>query len=244
MNLKCCIIDDEPLAVELLASYVRQTPFLTLEATFSNALQAVERIMKGDIDIVYCDIQMPKLNGLDFSRMVENRTFVIFTTAFEQYAVDSYTVNAVDYLLKPISYAQFLRATQKVLRLIDAQTRLQHNEQNDFMYVKSEYKLRQILFAKILYIEGLKDYVKIYVENEPSPILSLLSLKSLEDILPADRFMRVHRSFIVHLCKIDTIDRNRIVFGDRYIPIGDTYKTAVSDFIDKHLPPRVTIDNQ
>ena len=236
MKLKCCIIDDEPLAIELLTSYVEKTSYLVLDSTYTTALQAVERDMQGDIDLVLCDIQMPNLNGLDFSRLVANKTHIIFTTAYEHYAVDSYSVNAVDYLLKPISYAQFLRATQKVVELVALKQSSPTTENDDFIYVKSEYKLRQIHFNKILYIEGLKDYVKIYVEDEQHPILSLLSLKSLEDMLPAERFLRVHRSFIVHACKMSIIERNRIVFGSQYIPIGDTYKAVVNDFIEKHSP--------
>lgn len=236
MKLKCCIIDDEPLAIELLSSYVEKTSYLVLDSTYTTAMQAVERVMQGDIDLVLCDIQMPNLNGLDFSRLVANKTHIIFTTAYEHYAVDSYSVNAVDYLLKPISYAQFLRATQKVLELVVLKNASPTAEKGDFIYVKSEYKLRQIHLNKILYIEGLKDYVKIYVEDEQHPILSLLSLKSLEDMLPTDRFLRVHRSFIVHACKMGIIERNRIVFGNQYIPISDTYKTVVNDFIEKHSP--------
>lgn len=236
MKLKCCIIDDEPLAIELLTTYVEKTSYLVLDSTYTTAMQAVERVMQGDIDLVLCDIQMPNLNGLDFSRLVANKTHIIFTTAYEHYAVDSYSVNAVDYLLKPISYAQFLRATQKVLELVVLKNASPTAEKGDFIYVKSEYKLRQIHLNKILYIEGLKDYVKIYVEDEQHPILSLLSLKSLEDMLPTDRFLRVHRSFIVHACKMGIIERNRIVFGNQYIPIGDTYKTVVNDFIEKHSP--------
>lgn len=236
MTLKCCIIDDEPLAIELLSAYVERTPYLSLEATFSSALQAVERIMQGDIDLVLCDIQMPNLNGIEFSHLIEGKTHIVFTTAFDQYAVESYKVNAVDYLLKPISYPEFLKATQKALKLQAPQQPFGIENNNDFIYVKSDYKLRQIYLNKILYIEGLKDYVKIYVEEEPHPILSLLSLKVLEDMLPADRFLRVHRSFIVQCNKISTIDRNRIVFGKQYIPISDTYKNAVADFIRKHTP--------
>lgn len=236
MKLKCCIIDDEPLAVELMVSYVEKTPYIELEATYSSTLQAVDRIMKGDIDFVLCDIHMPNLNGMEFSHIVAGKTAIIFTTAYDSYAVASYEVEAVDYLLKPISYQHFLRATQKVLRLATQKCEISTPEQQEFIYIKSDYKLRQIMLSKILYIEGLKDYVKIYMEDETHPILSLLSLKSLEEMLPADRFMRVHRSFIVQGCKITTIDRNRIVFGKQYIPISDTYKTAVSQFIDRHMP--------
>lgn len=236
MNLKCCIIDDEPLAVKLLASYVEKTPYLSLVDTFSSALQAVERVMRGDIDLVFCDIQMPNLNGLEFSHLVEGKTHIVFTTAFGQYAVDSYKVDAVDYLLKPISYQHFLKATQKVLRMMPCVSSSGISTHEEFIFVKSDYKLRQIFLNKILYIEGLKDYVKIYVEDEPHPILSLLSLKSLEEMLPSERFMRVHRSFIVQGCKIGLIDRNRIVFGKQYIPISETYKNAVMQYIEQHMP--------
>lgn len=239
MTLKCCIIDDEPLAVELLTSYIEKTPYIKLEASFSSAIQAIDRIMQGDIDFVLCDIQMPNLNGLEFSHLVQGKTHIIFTTAFDCYAVESYKVSAVDYLLKPFSYQQFLQATQKVLRLIEmGRPKEIPNDLDEpqFIFVKSEYKLRQIFLNKILYIEGLKDYVKIYVEDEPHPILSLLSLKSLEEMLPPQRFMRVHRSFIVQSSKISVIDRNRIVFGKQYIPISDTYKSLVNHFIEEHLP--------
>lgn len=239
MTLKCCIIDDEPLAVELLTSYIEKTPYIKLEASFSSAIQAIDRIMQGDIDFVLCDIQMPNLNGLEFSHLVQGKTHIIFTTAFDCYAVESYKVSAVDYLLKPFSYQQFLQATQKVLRLIEMgrPKEIQNDlDETQFIFVKSEYKLRQIFLNKILYIEGLKDYVKIYVEDEPHPILSLLSLKSLEEMLPPQRFMRVHRSFIVQSSKISVIDRNRIVFGKQYIPISDTYKSLVNHFIEEHLP--------
>lgn len=238
MTLKCCIIDDEPLAIELLSAYIERTTYLSLEATFSSALQAVERIMQGDIDLVLCDIQMPNLNGIEFSHLVEEKTHIIFTTAFDQYAVESYKVNAVDYLLKPIGYPEFLKATQKALKLQASQHPSESDGNNDFIYVKSDYKLRQIFLNKILYIEGLKDYVKIYIEGDPHPILSLLNLKMLEKMLPTDRFMRVHRSFIVQCNKITIIDRNRIVFGKQYIPISDTYKNAVTDFINKHTPQK------
>lgn len=236
MNLKCCIIDDEPLAVELLQSYVEKTPYLSLEASFESPLHAIERVMQGDIDVVFCDIQMPNFNGIEFSHLVEGKTSIIFTTAFEQYAVDSYKVNAVDYLLKPISYQRFLQSVQKVLRMKQNALVAETSQVEEFIYVKSEYKLRQIFLNKILYIEGLKDYVKIYVEDEPRPILSLLSLKSLEEMLPVDRFLRVHRSFIVQGCKISIIDRNRIVFDKQYIPISDTYKDTVMRYIERHMP--------
>ena len=243
MILKCCIIDDEPLAIELLESYVKRTPFLQLEASFNSAVQAVERVSRGDIDLIFLDIQMPELDGMEFSHMIEGRSRIVFTTAFGQYAVDSYKVNAIDYLLKPISYADFLKASQKALQWFElsegnstAGTPAPTPAQSPYIFVKSDYKLKQIPLDKILYIEGLKDYVKIYLEGEPHPILSLLSLKSLEEMLPERQFIRVHRSFIVQGSKIKMIDRNRIVFGKEYIPISDTYKESFAEFIALHSP--------
>ena len=234
MILKCCIIDDEPLAIELLESYVKKTPFLQLEASFTSAVQAIERISKGDIDLIFLDIQMPELDGMEFSRMIEGKSRVIFTTAFGQYAVDSYKVNAVDYLLKPFAYTDFLKAAQKALQWFELSsgTGEMHSPDKSYIFVKSDYKLKQIPLDKVLYIEGLKDYVKIYLEDEPHPILSLLSLKSLEEMLPAS-FCRVHRSFIVNLNRITVIERNRIVFGKTYIPIADSSKDKFMEFLNK-----------
>ena len=225
MILKCCIIDDEPLAIELLESYVKKTPFLQLEASFTSAVQAIERISKGDIDLIFLDIQMPELDGMEFSRMIEGKSRVIFTTAFGQYAVDSYKVNAVDYLLKPFAYTDFLKAAQKALQWFELSsgTGEMHSPDKSYIFVKSDYKLKQIPLDKVLYIE-------------PHPILSLLSLKSLEEMLPDSRFIRVHRSFIVQGCKIKMIDRNQIVFGKEYIPISDTYKDSFAEFISRHTP--------
>lgn len=246
MILKCCIIDDEPLAIELLESYVKRTPFLQLEASFNSAVQAVERVAQGDIDLIFLDIQMPELDGMEFSHMIEGRSRIVFTTAFGQYAVDSYKVNAIDYLLKPIAYADFLKAAQKTLQWFELSegsatanattTPAESPAASPYIFVKSDYKLKQIPLDKILYIEGLKDYVKIYLEGEPHPILSLLSLKSLEEMLPEGQFIRVHRSFIVQGSKIKMIDRNRIVFGKEYIPISDTYKESFAEFIARHSP--------
>ena len=239
MVLKCCIIDDEPLAIGLLESYVKRTPFLQLEASFNSAVQAIELISKGDIDLLFLDIQMPELNGMEFSRIINGKSRIIFTTAFEQYAVDSYKVDAIDYLLKPFSYGDFLKAAQKALQWFELSATPQvagNTGDQQYIFVKSDYKLKQIPLDKILYIEGLKDYVKIYLEGEPHPILSLLSLKSLEEMLPDEQFIRVHRSFIVQGCKIKLIDRNRIVFGKEYIPISDSYKDAFAEFIARHSP--------
>lgn len=236
MILRCVIIDDEPLAVSLLESYVRKTPFLELAGKYNSALNALAELNTHPVDLLFLDIQMPELNGLEFSRVVSPETRVVFTTAFEQYALDSYKVNALDYLLKPISYADFLQAGQKALHWFELVRRPEPENQPaaseaDRIFIKTEYKLVQVDLKKILYIEGLKDYVKIYIEDEPYPILSLMSMKTLEDLLPSNRFIRVHRSFIVQPEKIKVIERNRIVFGKEYIPISDGYKQKFFDFL-------------
>ena len=237
MIIKCAIVDDEPLAVELLASYVKKIPFLELCGKYNNATDALHGLGETPVDLLFLDIQMPELNGLEMSKMVPETTRIVFTTAFDQYAVAGFRANALDYLLKPISYADFMEACNKALQWFQL---VQQSEQQPTMpmeeprsiFVKSEYKLLQIDLDDIRYIEGLKDYVKIYTEQSPHPVLSLMNMKAIEQMLPASRFIRVHRSFIVQKSKIREIERNRIVFGDVYIHIGDSYKQAFQDFIN------------
>ena len=234
MNIKCAIIDDEPLAVELLVSYVKKIPFMELNGKYSNAVDAMKGIAENPVDIVFLDIQMPELNGLELSRMLPETTRVVFTTAFEQYALDGYRINALDYLMKPISYAEFLEACNKALQWYKMVRQVEEPKAAEAtsIFVKSEYKLLQIDLDDIRYIEGLKDYVKIYTEQSQHPILSLMNMKAIEQMLPSSRFIRVHRSFIVQKSKIREIDRNRIVYDkDLYIPIGDSYKQAFLDFL-------------
>ena len=230
MKLKCALVDDEPLALGLLESYVRKTDFLALEESYSSAVQALRPLGEHPVDLLFLDIQMPALNGLEYSRMVPPTTRIVFTTAFQQYALDGYRVNALDYLLKPISYTDFLQAANRALQWFERSE--QTPKERESIFIKSDYKLIQIELRRILYIEGLKDYIKIYEEGEPKPILSLMSMKAMEEMLPASRFIRVHRSFIVQKEKIRVIDRGRIVFGKSYIPISDSYKQAFQEFID------------
>ncbi|TCO87430.1 LytTR family two component transcriptional regulator [Bacteroides heparinolyticus] len=231
MKLNCAIVDDEPLALGLLESYVDKTPFLELAEKYSSAVQAMKELPGKHVDLLFLDIQMPELNGLEFSRMIDSSTRIVFTTAFGQYAIDGYKVNALDYLLKPISYVDFLQAANKALQWFELLQ--QPKEEIQSIFVKSDYKLVQIELNKILYIEGLKDYIKIYEEDSPKPILSLMSMKAMEDLLPSSRFMRVHRSYIVQKDKIRIIDRGRIVFGKNYIPVSDSYKQSFQDFLDQ-----------
>lgn len=236
MILNCVIIDDEPLALELLQSYVEKTSTLRLVGKYSSAMQAMNEMTDAEeVHLMFLDIQMPGLNGLEFSKLTDSMTRIIFTTAFEKYALESYKVNALDYLLKPISYADFLQAVSKAHNWFELQVKNKPSEQvADYIYVKSDYKLVQIPLDKILYIEGLKDYIKIHLENEPKAILSLLSMKSMEESLPSERFIRVHRSYIVQKSKIKVIDRGRIVFNKEYIPVSDSYKQELFSYINEH----------
>lgn len=246
MILSCFVIDDEPLAVSLLETYVVKTPFLHLAGKFSSALTALTVLKEQPADLLFLDIQMPELNGLEFSRIVPPGVRIIFTTAFEQYAFDSYKVNALDYLLKPISYPDFLQAADKALQWFEMARKPENapvaavvapvpaQEEAERIFIKTEYKLVQLELKKILYVEGLKDYIKIYVEGETRPVLSLMSMKAMEELLPESRFIRVHRSFIVQPEKIRVIERNRIVFGKTYIPISDSYKARFMEFLGKH----------
>lgn len=244
MKLSCAIIDDEPLAVELIESYVRKTPFLELKGAYNGGVKALEALKADPVDLLFCDIQMPELNGMELSRMLPLQTRVVFTTAFDRYAVEGFRVGAVDYLLKPISYADFLTAANKAFDWFELKRHTGSKPASaengpESIFVKTEYRLRQIELDKILYIEGLKDYVKIYVEDEPRPVLSLISLKSLEEQLPKSRFIRVHRSYIVQPAKIQIIERGRIVFGKEYIPVSDGYKDAFYDFLSaRSLMPK------
>ena len=236
MKLNCWIVDDEPLALSLLESYVQKTPFLNLTGKYAGATAAMDDIKTTPVDLIFLDIQMPEVNGMEFARLVDTQTRIVFTTAFDDYALEGYRVSALDYLLKPFSYTDFLVAAKKALdwfELINSAQPAVQPEKERGIFVKSEYKLIHILFDDILFIEGLKDYIKIYTQNEIHPILSLMSMWNIEELLPADRFFRVHRSFIVARDKIELINKNRIVIRKREIPIGDTYRQRFLSLIEK-----------
>ena len=242
MKLNCVIIDDEPLALELMESYVKKTPFLELTGKYHSAIQAMKDMSAINVDLIYLDIQMPELNGLDFAKMLNNRSRIIFTTAFQQYAVDSYKVNALDYLMKPISYVDFLKSANKAMNwfeLINQQQRNGSNndvavayEENNSIYVKTEHKIIQLKYTDIIYVECIKDYVKIFVQNEEFPIVSLMTMKYIERKFPADQFIRVHRSYLVRKDRIKEIDHNQIIFDDVRIPISTTYRLEVQKYLN------------
>lgn len=233
MTITCAIIDDEPLAAELLESYVKRTSYLFLNGTYNSAITAMRDLREQPVQLLFLDIQMPELSGIEFAKIISPETKIVFTTAFTQYAIESYKVNAIDYLLKPISYQDFLKSTDKVLDFYIKQNRVDNYHKDRFMFVKSDYKLIRIDFDEILFIEGLKDYVRFYLKNGEK-IMSLMSMKKLEESLPQPEFLRVHRSWMVRMAVVRIIDRLRIVCGDMYIPISDNYKDQVQQYIDCH----------
>ena len=238
MKLRCFAIEDEPLALKQMCSYIEQTPFLELLGAYKNGLLALEKINEWEPDLLFLDINMPELNGMDLVRTLHHPCMVIFTTAYDSYALEGFRVDAVDYLLKPISYPAFLKAANKALKLYQADTKpsseaLLGNDES--LFVKSEYRIVRIRFNEIKYIEGMREYVRIHLIND-KPVMTLISMKALEEKLPSSQFMRVHRSYIVNLNRINTIERNRIVFDSNvYIPVGEQYKEQFQQYVEKNF---------
>jgi DNA-binding LytR/AlgR family response regulator len=231
-RINCIIADDEPLALDLLKGYVEKTPFLNLLKACKNAFEVIDVLNSGSKTVLFLDIQMPGISGMQLAKMLQNKTLVVFTTAYENYAIEGYKVNAVDYLLKPFNYEEFLAAAIKVRNQFEIMDNKPSGiTSDDFIIVKTDYKLQQIALNDILYIEGLKDYIKIFRQDIVKPVMSLTSLKIIEEKLPAEIFMRVHRSFIVNLNKIQTVERSKIIFGDTAIPVSDNYKEKFHEFI-------------
>lgn len=230
-KLKCAIIDDEPLARELIKCYVEKTPALSLEGSFESAAEAVKSVMEDNLDIIFLDINMPMLNGIEFASLIPTHTRIIYVTAYEQYALDGFKVNALDYLLKPVSYADFMKSVGKTIEwqtMRDAMAS-QTKSVPDMLTVKADYRLIQMRMDSIRYIEVQKDRV-IFYRTDGEPVSSLMSMRELEETLPSDIFMRVHRSFIVNLRRIEIVERNRIVFGKTYIPISESKR---DEFLDR-----------
>ena len=229
MTLTCMVVDDEPLAVKLLASFVERTPFLRLAGTYLDPLEAVAALSP-QIDILFLDIQMPGLTGMELSRLVQPPTRIIFTTAFKEYAYDSYEVRALDYLLKPITYQAFLKAVTHARNVLGRPApaaeddAVQAASPSSYLFVKNDSRLVRVDFDRILFVSGLKDYVRFHLLDTPRPLIALSTMKSVEDRLPADRFCRVHRSYIVALDKIESVEHNRIRIGDELIPVAPAYQ--------------------
>ncbi len=242
--LRTLIVDDEPLAHMILTDYVSKVPFLTLVGATTSPIEALTRLQRNEVDLILLDIQMPELTGMQFlklagSGLTTHRCQIILTTAYSDYAVEGYEYNVVDYLLKPISFDRFLKAAQKAAQLAAPAVNIPvsdpatpHNTaaQPDFIFVKTEYKLQRINLSDILYIEGLKDYLSIYTTT--GRILALQTMKNMDEKLPPERFMRVHKSYIIALKSIDSIERNRIYIGKTIIPVGDTFRDEFYKRID------------
>lgn len=233
MTITCAIIDDEPLAAGLLESYVKRISYLKLKGVYNSAITAMKDLRDDPVLLLFLDIQMPDLSGVEFAKIVNKDTRIIFTTAFSQYAVESYKVNALEYLLKPISYQSFLAACEKALDYFNVQMRQAACLRDRYMFVKSDYKLVRVSLDEILCIEGIKDYSRFYLEDGRR-IMSLMSVRRIDDYLPHPEFLRTHRSWIVHMPKATLIDKLRVVFGDIYVPISDSYKEDVQNFFDQH----------
>ncbi len=236
-KITCVIVDDEPMALNLVESYVNKTPFLVLKKKCSSAIEAMEFIKSEPVNLLFLDIQMPDLTGIEFSKMLPKETRVIFTTAFDQYALEGFKVEALDYLLKPFDYAEFLAAANKAntwFQLVKGKQQGVLSEEKEFLFVKSEYKQLRIKLVDVLYFEGLKDYIKIWLKDNPKPILTLMSLKSLEEELPETQFMRVHRSFIVSLKNIEVIERSQIIINKQRITVSEQYKQKFLEFINNN----------
>lgn len=242
MILKCIAVDDEPLALDIIADYVAKVPFLELVKRTESAIEAMQLVQEGNIDLVFLDIQMPELTGIQFLKIAGNKASYILTTAYSQYALESYDLNVSDYLLKPIAFDRFYKAVEKV--------RNQHQKQEstpavvpvpepvvvaatpiqDFIFVKTEHKIQKIELDDILYIEGLKDYISIFTKTER--VITLQNMKKMEETLPKGEFIRVHKSYIIAVDKIESIERSRIAIAGKTIPVGDTYRDAFFKLID------------
>jgi two-component system, LytTR family, response regulator len=229
--ISCIAIDDEPLALEVIKKYISETPVVTLTHVFTDAIQALTYLKSHKTDLIFLDIHMPDISGLQFIKALKDKPKVIFTTAFSQYAVAGFELEAVDYLVKPFTFDRFMKAIQRVQKALP-QSAEPADAMTGYFFVKSEHHSVKINFHDILYIEGLDDYIKIYI-REVKPVLSQMSMKAVMEKLPHDRFMRVHRSFIVPLAPIQSIRNRRIYLEQREIPIGDTYYDAVKEWLAK-----------
>ncbi|MBU6120251.1 LytR/AlgR family response regulator transcription factor [Hymenobacter siberiensis] len=237
--LSCLIIDDEQGAIDILSTFIEKTPFLNLEGTTSSPIEALSIIENQTIDLVFLDIHMPQISGLDFMPLIKGRTKVILTTAYSEFAVKGFELEALDYLLKPIAFERFLKAAQKALNAnIEPSARWQPAEkEDDYIFVKTESKgkMMKVNFADIMYIEGMKNYLSINTKEDQ--VVTLLNIKDLEERLPARQFMRVHKSYIVSINKIKAIDGNQILFTDMkaYVPLGDTYRSAFFEALNQKM---------
>ena len=239
--IKVLAIDDEPLALKQLTSYIKKVPFLELTAECRSAVEARAVMERDVVDAIFCDINMPDLNGMDFVRQLAAPPIIVFTTAYSEYAVEGYKVNAVDYLLKPYGMNDFLRAAMKVQEVYNLHRQNSQQESSPVqddgtIFVKTDYRVVRIAISDIRYVEGMSEYLRIHLEGQPKPLITLLSMKKMEDYLPSTSFMRIHRSYIVNLQKIQEVNKNRVILdSDTYLPIGDLYKEQFNDYLSNRF---------
>lgn len=232
--IQCVAIDDEPLALKQMVNYVKKTPNLELLSSFTSAIKALDFLQNNEVDLLFLDINMPDLSGIDFVKSLSNPPKVIFTTAYREYALEGFQVDAADYLVKPISYSDFLLSVDKT-RTRYFNKLVEPVVDDNYLFIKSEYRTLRINYDDIVYIESMSDYVRLHLDEKKS-VMALMSMRKIMGHLPSSIFMRVHRSFIVNLSKIHTIERNRIIFNkDEYIPVSDQYKDDFQSFVDTHF---------
>lgn len=235
MNIPCAIIDDEPLALELLSSYAGRVPFLQVTGKYTSAVEAVGRIKEDGTQLLFLDIQMPDLNGLELSRIIFPAVKVVFTTAFSEYAIESYKSQALDYLLKPVSFTDFMNAATKALRWFEMKKKAElayGTSDSEKIYVRSEHKLVAVSLEEILYVEALKDYVMIHTVNRKTPIYTISTMQAISQSLPAERFMRVHRSYIIALDKISLLEGDTVVVGNKHIAVSRPYRPVLLEYLN------------
>ncbi len=238
MSLSCIIVDDEPLAVKLLESFVNKTPDLVLLGSYTDSVEAINAVRNLQPNLLFLDIQMPDLNGMQLAHMLPDGTRIVFTTAFKEYAFDSYEVKALDFLLKPIQYNKFFAAVEKAKEWFSVYS-LKYKDDNSTIFLKVDGEYRQIAVSNILYVCGMKDYVMFYLDSQPKPLITHLTMKSVEDMLPSQQFMRVHRSYIVALDKIRKVDRNDCIYiGNEIIHVTEAYLSAFHQYFASKFPGR------
>ena len=237
--IRCIAIDDEPLALQQIVAYIRKVPFLELAAQCQSALEARQFLEQDTVDAIFCDINMPDLNGMEFIKSLAVPPLVVFTTAYSEYAVEGFRVNAVDYLLKPFGLQDFQRAANRLKERLESSVASSivgggsaADTTDDTIFLKTEYRIVKVSISDIRYVEAMSEYLKVWLSSEAKPIITLLSMKKMEERLP-DTFMRIHRSYIVNLTKIQEVNKNRIIMdADTYLPIGDLYKDAFQAYLD------------
>jgi DNA-binding LytR/AlgR family response regulator len=231
--IKVLAIDDEPLALQQLVAYIGKVPFLQLTGQCQSALEAMDLLNREPVDAIFCDINMPDLSGMDFVKSLTVPPLVVFTTAYSEYAIEGFKVDAVDYLLKPFGLQDFMRAANRLKERLEIKGKtLEAVETGDDIFVKTDYRVVKVAIQDIRYVEGMSEYLKLHLESQPKPIVTLLAMKALEERLPQN-FMRIHRSYIVNLDKIKEVNKNRVILdADTYLPIGDSYKEAFNRYIE------------